>query len=90
MDHERGDSSGLTFIECVSVCAGQRGLIKEFDRLTGHHLSTIGTRRPLDSLIDEATGRDDEAFAAFIEFVWDCVWTRLDLRGEAVPMVTRI
>ena len=73
----------MTFPECVSVCAKTPGLVKEFDRLTGRHLSEIGRKRPLDALIDEATGRDAEAFEAFVAFVWDCLWTRLDLGGAA-------
>ena len=67
----------MTFWECVSVCASQPSLVAEFDRLSGHHLSTIAGRSPLDMMIDEATGRDRAAIEQFLEFVWDCVWIRL-------------
>lgn len=67
----------MTFAECVAVCASRPELVAQFDRLTGHHLSTLDARAPLDAMIDDASGRDKAAIEAFIAFVWDCVWTRL-------------
>ena len=74
----------MTFTECVMVCAGQTGLVREFDRLSGHNLSGRKPRSGIEVMIDEATGygkaREDEACVDFLNFVWECVWTRIDLR----------
>lgn len=79
-EEEEGAMGDITFAECVAICASQRGLVEQFDRLRGTHLSTLDRRSPLDAAIDEASGRDAQAAEWFIEFVWDCVWTRGDWR----------
>ena len=66
----------MTFWDCVNVCAGEASLVEQFDRLTGHHLSKLHLRTGLDQMIDEATGRDQAAMVDFLNFVWDCIWTR--------------
>lgn len=65
----------MTFDECVVFCAGNRELLVEFDRLFDAHLSQ--RRTGIEAMVDQATGRDAEAWAKFTVFVWDCVWTRL-------------
>jgi hypothetical protein len=76
--HEiREGAKALTFPECVEYCAGNRELVENFDRLTGHNLSLVGRGAPIDQMIDEATGRHEEGLRAFILFVWECVWMRL-------------
>jgi hypothetical protein len=65
----------VTFIDCVLYCAGNREMVHHFDRLRGTNLSLRGGGLAL--AIDQATGRLDHDLALFIEFVWDCVWTRL-------------
>jgi hypothetical protein len=74
-------SETMTFAECVEFCARQEGLVREFDRLAGTHLSTVNRRSPLSAAIDEATGRDENAARKFVAFVWDCVWIRLPREG---------
>lgn len=69
--------SRVTFLGCVREAARQPGLVREFDRLAGTHLSKIAERSPLDAMIDEATGRDREAILKFLDFVYECVYTRL-------------
>lgn len=64
----------MTFQECVLHCAGVPELVREFDRLSGTHLSKVGRRSGLDALIDDATGRDDEALAKFTAFVFAYIW----------------
>ena len=78
-------SARVTFADCVAQAVAAPKLVSEFDRLTGHHLSTIGRRTGLDRMIDDATGRDAAACNDFLAFVWDCVWIRLppDVRAES-------
>jgi hypothetical protein len=56
------------------ACAGTHELVKEFDRLSGSHLSELRTRTPLDAMIDDATGRYDAELAKFTAFVFTFVW----------------
>lgn len=76
---ETGDRAGrrVTFADCVMTAAATPELVEQFDRLTGHHLSKLDHRSGLDAMIDEATGRDRAAILDFLDFVWDCVYTRL-------------
>ena len=67
----------MTGMDVVLACSREPGFVEMFDRLTGHNLSEIGKRAPLDAMIDEATGRDAEAFEAFIDFVYEVVVSRL-------------
>lgn len=67
----------LTFVECVMLCAANRELVENFDQLQGTNLLEIGARSTIAAMIDEATGRDAESVRLFIEFVHECVWTRL-------------
>ncbi len=67
------------FLAVLSQCANTPELVAEFDRLNGTHLATLDQRKPLDALIDDATGRDAEALEAFLSFVWECVY--LPLQG---------
>jgi hypothetical protein len=82
----------MTFQEVVLECCKTPELIKEYDRLQGSNLSRVlipqpDTRKPIEIMIDEATGYDrvksniDEEFHKemlnFINFVYDCVWLPL-------------
>jgi hypothetical protein len=62
----------VTLDECILHCARVPALVAEFDRLSGTHLSK--PRSALDAMIDEATGRDDEALAKFCAFVTEYIW----------------
>ena len=73
----------MSFHECVLVCAAEPALVEQLDRLTGHHLSRITERSGLDTMIDEATGRDGVAMLDFLNFVWEVVWTRLPPQRES-------
>jgi hypothetical protein len=70
-------SDRVSYAECLSVASRTPALVAEFDRLAGTHLSALGRRSPLDAMIDEATGRDREALARWMAFVYECVWCRL-------------
>ena len=68
----------MTFYDCLMECVGNRELVKGFDRLRGTNLSMSGP--PINLMVDEATGKQREDMNKFIEFCWDCVWTRLTKR----------
>lgn len=64
----------MTFIDCVLECASVPEFVAEFDRLSGTHLSKVGQRSGLDALIDESTGRDNDAMQKFTAFVFAYIW----------------
>jgi hypothetical protein len=74
------------FMRCLYTAAEEPELIAEFDRLSGTNLARCGT--PLDLMVDDATGRTDDAMAQFVHFVWEAIYSRLpdaaleDLRKE--------
>lgn len=61
-----------SFAHVVRICAENRQLIAEFDRLTGANLSMKGT--PINLMIDDATGKLQHDVAQFVDFVHDYVW----------------
>lgn len=67
----------MTFFECAVQCAGNRELVKEFNRLSGFRMGE--PRKPMEIAIDDACGRDPdtEAFPYFLDFVYSCVWIPL-------------
>jgi len=65
---------GVTFYQCIMECAGIPEFISNYDRLRGTNLSCKG--HPINVLVDEATGRLQTELEAFIEFVWEYVFTR--------------
>ena len=69
----------VTFAEFVFLCAENKELVREFDRLTGFNLSMNGTG--VDLMIDRATGRTAEGLEAFVAFVHEFVW--LPVTGNA-------
>lgn len=73
MNHD----SAPSFTECLAQAARTPELVKEFDRLTGHHLSEVGRRSPINAMVDEATGRDDAALKEFASFVMVYIWMPL-------------
>lgn len=68
----------MTFSDCVIECSKHRELVENFDRLCGTNLSQVGRRAPINQMIDEATGRDEDSMAKFCAFVWEYVWTRVE------------
>lgn len=65
----------MTFEDCVRASFSDRSLVAEFDRLNGTNLSLRGTG--LDLQIDFASGRFEGEVKEFVEFVKECVWSRL-------------
>lgn len=65
------------FAETVVFCAGDKELVRQFNRLSGHHLGEI--RAPIQMMIDNACGFDPDADAMpdFERFVWDCIFKPL-------------
>lgn len=67
----------MNFEELVLFCSEHHELLVEFDRLNGTHLSTMNTRAPIEKMIDEASGRDEDAMKKFVDFVYEFVWLRV-------------
>lgn len=79
----------MTFLEVVEYCAKKPEFVKQFNRLTDSHLFEDLKRAPIVKMVDEATGYEDEVkkkqheyMQKFIAFVWEVVWTRVDLRRD--------
>jgi hypothetical protein len=75
----------MTFNDCVIECCQHRELIKQFDRLTGCHVSNVllDTRAPIVKMIDGATGyqkvldkQAHEDIQMYIAFIFECIWLR--------------
>jgi len=74
----------MTFEQCVRQCLGIPELVEVYDKLRGTNLRLRGSR--FDLLIDESCGRIAADVRGFIEFVWECIWTRLNGEvKEALP-----
>jgi hypothetical protein len=75
----------MTFQEVIIECALDKRFVKVFNRLTNSTLMVKSTH-PIIQMIDEATGYDkvkeDENWTKFVNFVYEVVWTRVDLRSE--------
>lgn len=63
------EKQGVTFYECVLLCAGEPELVSNFNRLWG-----FKDRPPLVRQVDESTGYYQETF---IDFVYKYVWGTL-------------
>lgn len=62
--------NGLSFLECLNA-AIQTDIVKEWERLSGKKLIASS---PIDRMIDEATGYQEEVLKEFIDFVYDYVF----------------
>jgi len=80
---ESKERSIMTFEQCVLHCAANQDLLAEFARLTGHDLRQQA-RSPIVRMVDEATGYDRAAAAAFTDFVLETVWMPLTVE-DAQP-----
>ncbi len=70
----------MTFSDVVCECASIPDFVKEFNRLTKSNLGRSLKRKPIEVMIDKATGapiEDDEDMAKFIAFVLRFVWLTL-------------
>ncbi len=69
----------MTFEDVVKHCAGNAEFMAEYRRLSGHSLLS---RSVIENQIDIATGKIDQEVKAFIAFVFDAVWCRLETSPE--------
>ena len=73
----------MKFEDCLLECCLNQNLVKEFNRLSGAHLSFRDTRAPIEKMIDDATGYNNpfknkpEEMQAFISFCFEFVWLPL-------------
>ena len=65
---------GVSFHRCLMECIGNQELVENYDRLRGTNLSQKGSGLALT--IDKACGRQESEFHDFIEFCWECIFTR--------------
>ena len=80
----------VTFSDCLVECAMNKEFIANFNRLMKCNVSFEDKRHPIEKMIDEATknpvpykieNKDDEMMK-FVYFVWECVWSRLQLENR--------
>lgn len=77
---------GMSFVEVLTESTANLELVKEFERLTGNTLILTGAKTPLDRMIDEACGPDPKALKEWIDFVWEFIFTRVQVEGNIVPI----
>ena len=70
----------MLFHEVLMEAAGNKELVKEFDRLNGTNLSLKGT--PIEIEIDKATGKLDDDMIKFINFVYEYIYFPLYIKGD--------
>jgi hypothetical protein len=75
-------SDGLTFADVIAAAMETPELVKCFDRLYGANLMRRGT--PIELAIDDACNRTDYDCRAFLNFLWEFVFTRT-LKTELPP-----
>lgn len=76
-------SDGISFLECAEVAIKEPQLLAQVDRLCGTNLLRNG--HPLELAIDEACGKTEDDIRVFLNFVWECVFTRLPLLESPEP-----
>lgn len=64
------------FLSCLTEAAGNQELVSEFDRLTGYNISGKGPG--IVQEIDRVTGYLDMGARAFYEFVFECIYLRVE------------
>lgn len=67
---------GPGFLYCVLQTFDTDELVQQFNRLYSCSLNVAKT--PIERLVDDATGKLEGDIAKFVNFVHECVWTRLD------------
>lgn len=68
-------SAAITLQECVTACWDDPAFMREYRRLTG---SDLGLSRGLNFEIDLATGHFEAQALAFIAFVRETIFDRLE------------
>lgn len=69
------------FHVCLLESIGEAELVENFERLSGTKLMLPAPRSPIERMVDEACGVhpfDQNGMRRFVEFVYDCVYTRLE------------
>jgi len=67
-------TDGISFMECLFAAAETTELVQQVDRLYGTSLAK--RRAPIETMIDEATGKQDADMQTFLRFVWNSVFIR--------------
>jgi hypothetical protein len=74
----------LTFAQCLHAALSNEEFIQQYDRLSGGHLNKLLKRKPIDIMVDKATGYEvilenevRESARQFIKFVYDVIYSRL-------------
>ena len=65
---------GMDFGDMVVFCGLQSGLVAQYERLTGRHLTKVART-------GEMTDEGKAECAGFAAFVYECVWSRLPMDG---------
>jgi hypothetical protein len=61
------------FVGCVQWAIGDKDIVESFKKDTGNDLNSLRFSG-IDGMIDEATGRAGEMFAAFADYVAENIW----------------
>jgi len=74
----------ITFAQCLHAALSNEEFIQQYDRLNGNHLNKLLKRKPIDIMVDKATGYEvilenevRESARQFIKFVYDVIYSRL-------------
>jgi len=73
----------MTFSEVVTQCAMNTHFVEEFNRLSNSHISFTDKRKPIEIMIDKATGNPNvlhnksKEMHRFISFVFEVIWLPL-------------
>jgi hypothetical protein len=65
----------MTFLDVLVEVCNTPELVAQYDRIYGSNLSYHGSLLALQ--IDQACGRQESEFPAFVEWVKDVVWDRV-------------
>jgi hypothetical protein len=80
-----------TFEECIETCLNNRDFVTEFNRVCGTDLGVFRGRSVIATMIDQATGYDEERsrrdMEKFVAFVYETMWLRLPLSSRAPQVV---
>jgi len=73
----------MTFQECLVECTMKNEFVNSYNRLSGTNLNFTDKRKPIERMIDDATGypypfkNDDKEIQEFISFVFAVIWCPL-------------
>jgi hypothetical protein len=62
------------FNACIAEATSSPELLANFDRLYGCRLSSIGKQSPINRMIDQATGFQNDQLKKFVEFVHQSIY----------------